>query len=199
MGYNNPNCVSSIIPQIYRCDAIFLHLYGQILSYNEFLFLSKNVEVLHLDFSGTHENKNGTIVKNEDSTIVPLEKLVKTLVKLKQIMGDIDPSRSCITLNTVKELLEIPYFLKLYEFVFADLPEVFDIDTFFIYLKTNRHTKFHLHFAASISEEYKIRLEKIVDEILQTKYDDFKPPLINFDGLAAEKYRKIRDLYYSKS
>uniref|UniRef100_A0AC35FQA0 Uncharacterized protein n=1 Tax=Panagrolaimus sp. PS1159 TaxID=55785 RepID=A0AC35FQA0_9BILA len=190
MSYNDPNCVSSIIPQIYRCDATTLLLHGQILSYNEFLFLSRNVEFLHLSFSGIHDN--GTVVKNEDGTIVTLEKLVKTLVKLKQISGSSNPSRSCITSNTVKELLEIPHFLRLYQFDFIGLPEVFDIDTFFIYLK---YTKFRLGFAGSISEVSKIRLEKIVDEILQTKYHDYKPPYISFNGLAQEKIRKINYLY----
>uniref|UniRef100_A0AC35FY08 Uncharacterized protein n=1 Tax=Panagrolaimus sp. PS1159 TaxID=55785 RepID=A0AC35FY08_9BILA len=126
------------MPQIYRCDATKLILYGQILSYNEFLFFSRNVEILHLDYSRV-KNPNVTVATNPESTIVPLEKLVKTL--------------------------------------------------------KNKYTKFQLHFAGSISEEHKVRLEKIVDEILQTKYHDYKPPLITFDGLAAEKLCKLQDLF----
>uniref|UniRef100_A0A914R3R3 Uncharacterized protein n=1 Tax=Panagrolaimus davidi TaxID=227884 RepID=A0A914R3R3_9BILA len=76
------------------------------------------------------------------------------------------------------------------------IPEVFDVETFFAYLKKNKYTKFNLYFAGSISEEYKVRIEKIVDEILQTKYHDYKPPFITFDGLAAEKRRKLLDLFY---
>uniref|UniRef100_A0A914PPV4 Uncharacterized protein n=1 Tax=Panagrolaimus davidi TaxID=227884 RepID=A0A914PPV4_9BILA len=75
------------------------------------------------------------------------------------------------------------------------IPEVFDIETFFAYLKKNKYTKFELYFADSISEEYKVRIEKIVDEILQTKFHDYKPPFISFDGLAAEKHRKLQDLF----
>uniref|UniRef100_A0A914NYM6 Uncharacterized protein n=1 Tax=Panagrolaimus davidi TaxID=227884 RepID=A0A914NYM6_9BILA len=141
------------------------------------------------------ENGNGTVETNEERTIVPLEKLVKTLVNLKEISGEIDPSHSCITKGTVKELLLIPHFSKIYGFFFAGLPEVFDIDTFFIYLKKNKYTKFELHFAASISEEYKARLEKIVDEILQTETHDYNPPWISFDGLAQEKYHKMGRRY----
>uniref|UniRef100_A0A914QKC8 Uncharacterized protein n=1 Tax=Panagrolaimus davidi TaxID=227884 RepID=A0A914QKC8_9BILA len=192
MGYYARNCVSLIIPQIYRCDTTKLFLDSQILAYNEFLFLSGSVEILHLDFCGIYYNKNGTVGKNEDHRIVPLEKLVKTLVNLKQIAGDIDPSHSYITKNTVKELLETPHFSKLYHFHFDRLPEVFDVDAIFAYLK---YTKFCLHFAGTISEEYKVRIEKIVDEILQTETHDYKPPLITFDGLAAEKKRKMNCLY----
>uniref|UniRef100_A0A914PFU7 Uncharacterized protein n=1 Tax=Panagrolaimus davidi TaxID=227884 RepID=A0A914PFU7_9BILA len=191
----DPKDVSSIIPQIYRCDAKKLLLHGQILSYNEFLFLSRNAEVLFWGVEVTDDNKNFTVVKNEDGTIVPLEKLVKTLVSLKRIMGEIDPSHSCITKGTVKELLEIPHFSKLDEFVFTGLPEVFDIDTFFAYLKKNKYTKFELHFADSISEEYKVLLDKVVDEILQTETHDYIPPIISSNGLAQEKFCKMRYLY----
>uniref|UniRef100_A0A914QY34 Uncharacterized protein n=1 Tax=Panagrolaimus davidi TaxID=227884 RepID=A0A914QY34_9BILA len=80
----NRKYVSSIIPQIYRCDATKLLLHGPILSYNEFLFLSRSAEVLHLDYSGV-KNGNGVVPTNEESSIIPLEKLVKTLVNLKEI------------------------------------------------------------------------------------------------------------------
>uniref|UniRef100_A0A914PSA6 Uncharacterized protein n=1 Tax=Panagrolaimus davidi TaxID=227884 RepID=A0A914PSA6_9BILA len=187
----NPKDVSSIIPQIYRCDATKLFLYGQILTYNEFLFFSRNVKILHLNSSRV-KNGNGIVATNENNICVPLEKLVKTLVNLKKIFGEIDPSHSCITSNTVKELLEIPHFSKIDEFTLYKIPEVFDIDTFFIYLNKNKYTEFYLYFAGSISEEYKVRLEKIVDEILQTETHNFKLPWIYFDGLAEEKKRKMR-------
>uniref|UniRef100_A0AC35FXP3 Uncharacterized protein n=1 Tax=Panagrolaimus sp. PS1159 TaxID=55785 RepID=A0AC35FXP3_9BILA len=170
------------MPQIYRCDATKLILYGQILSYNEFLFFSRNVEILHLDYSRV-KNPNVTVATNPESTIVPLEKLVKTLVKLKKIMGKNNPTHSFITKNTARELSENPNFSNIYEMTLYRIPE------------KNKYTKFQLHFAGSISEEHKVRLEKIVDEILQTKYHDYKPPLITFDGLAAEKLCKLQDLF----
>uniref|UniRef100_A0A914PEU8 Uncharacterized protein n=1 Tax=Panagrolaimus davidi TaxID=227884 RepID=A0A914PEU8_9BILA len=114
---------------------------------------------------------------------------------IQLVFSYLDPSRSCITSNTVKELLELPHFLKLYEFVFDGLPETFDVDAIFAYLKKNKYTEFILRFADSISEEYKVRLEKIVDEILQTETHDYKVPLIRFNGLDAEKYDKLGDLY----
>uniref|UniRef100_A0A914QC17 Uncharacterized protein n=1 Tax=Panagrolaimus davidi TaxID=227884 RepID=A0A914QC17_9BILA len=195
----NRKYVSSIISQIYRCDATELHLNGQILSFKEFLFFSRNVEVLRLGFTGTHDNKNYTVVKNEDGTIVPLEQLVKTLTKLKQIKGTNNPTHSFVTKNTARELLKIPHFFQIQKFLFTGLPEVFDVDAIFAYLKKNKHMKFELHFADSISQTFKTRLEKIVDEIIETETHDYKPPLISFDGLAEEKKRKISCLYYSRS
>jgi hypothetical protein len=126
----NPNCVSSFIPQIYRCDAKKLILYGPILSYNEFLFFSRNVEVLHLYYSRV-ENGYGTVAMNEDRTIVPLENLVKTLVNLKEISGTNNAAHSFITKNTAQEMLEIfPNLSNVYEMKLYGIPEVFDIDTF---------------------------------------------------------------------
>uniref|UniRef100_A0AC34FKB6 Uncharacterized protein n=1 Tax=Panagrolaimus sp. ES5 TaxID=591445 RepID=A0AC34FKB6_9BILA len=71
---------------------------------------------------------------NEDGTIVPLEKLVKHLPKLKEITIDVY-SDSCITANTVKELCKLPHFTKLIKFELRPITEIFDIDTFYKYFK----------------------------------------------------------------
>uniref|UniRef100_A0AC35G309 Uncharacterized protein n=1 Tax=Panagrolaimus sp. PS1159 TaxID=55785 RepID=A0AC35G309_9BILA len=76
--------------------------------------------------------------KNGNGTIVPLENLVKNLVNLKKIFGSNYPFRSCITKNTVEELLEIPHFFQIQKCTLMNIPEVFDIDTFYIYLKKNK-------------------------------------------------------------
>lgn len=67
---------SLIIPQIFRCDAKVVRLSNQEISYNEFLFLSSNVEKIGLYY---------TPVKYEDGTNVPLEKLVKHVLNAKEI------------------------------------------------------------------------------------------------------------------
>uniref|UniRef100_A0A914PJL7 Uncharacterized protein n=1 Tax=Panagrolaimus davidi TaxID=227884 RepID=A0A914PJL7_9BILA len=61
---------SSMIRKIHRCDAKELYLSHQEISLNEFIFLSPNIKIISL---------NCTPVKNEDGTILPLEKLVTYL------------------------------------------------------------------------------------------------------------------------
>uniref|UniRef100_A0A914P6Z4 Uncharacterized protein n=1 Tax=Panagrolaimus davidi TaxID=227884 RepID=A0A914P6Z4_9BILA len=71
-----PENVSLIIPKIYKCDAKYLSLMNDVISYKDFLFLSSNVEDTVL-----REN----IVKNSDGSIVSLEKLIAVLPKIKSI------------------------------------------------------------------------------------------------------------------
>uniref|UniRef100_A0A914QZH7 Uncharacterized protein n=1 Tax=Panagrolaimus davidi TaxID=227884 RepID=A0A914QZH7_9BILA len=175
--------LSPFFPKLYKTDFKKLDLSFQTISYNDFVFISSNVE--DITFCEV-------IVKNEDATIVPLEKLVKALPKIKDISFIESRMSSCITLNTVKELLIIPHFSKINKINFREIPEIFDIETFFAFIKKNKQIKSHLDFSRSISIAYKIRLEAIIDEILQTENHDYKVPFIDFWGCDPEKWRKYR-------
>uniref|UniRef100_A0AC35FH75 Uncharacterized protein n=1 Tax=Panagrolaimus sp. PS1159 TaxID=55785 RepID=A0AC35FH75_9BILA len=107
--------------------------------------------------------------------IVPLEKLVKALPKVKEIRFDDNLISSCITSNTVKELLKIRHISKISQMKLDGIPEKFDLETFYMYFKKNKHTEFRIGFRDdAISEAYKIRIETIVDEIIATENHDYK-------------------------
>uniref|UniRef100_A0AC34GYE3 Uncharacterized protein n=1 Tax=Panagrolaimus sp. ES5 TaxID=591445 RepID=A0AC34GYE3_9BILA len=185
-----PNIVASVIPKLYKQGARILSLAKQNISYNEFLFLSSNVEILSF---------YNTTVKNDDGSIVPLEKLVEKIFNVKEISFDHDLPLY-ITTDTVKELLKLDHFSKLEKFDMLNIPEIFDIDTFFIYLKTNTFTKLKLHFSDTISVGYKNRIEAIIDEILETENHKYGVCLdIKFNGLADEKWMKLLCLSLSKN
>uniref|UniRef100_A0AC34F1N5 Uncharacterized protein n=1 Tax=Panagrolaimus sp. ES5 TaxID=591445 RepID=A0AC34F1N5_9BILA len=134
-------------------------------------------------------------MENDDGTLVALEKLVEVLPKLKEFdYFTTTPPGINITSKTVTEILKIPHFLKMEKFSLTDIPEVFDIETFYIYMKTNRLTKFYLSFENKISHAFKNRLQAIVDEILATKYHNYKCPVITFYPFDGKKYKKMRDL-----
>uniref|UniRef100_A0A914PQX2 Uncharacterized protein n=1 Tax=Panagrolaimus davidi TaxID=227884 RepID=A0A914PQX2_9BILA len=101
-----------------------------------------------------------------------------------------------ITTKTMKELLKIPNFLKLDVFCMNRILENFDIETFYNYMKKNKTTFVWLKFVDPMSEEYKNRLENIIDEIIATKKFDYKPPYIYFPGLDGEKYETLQKLYF---
>uniref|UniRef100_A0AC34FI50 DUF38 domain-containing protein n=1 Tax=Panagrolaimus sp. ES5 TaxID=591445 RepID=A0AC34FI50_9BILA len=176
--------ISSIIPQIHRCDAKELYLAVQELSFKDFLSLSSHVEKCVLSH---------VVVKNEDSSIVPSEKLVEVLDKAKSIRIFDNPGSSSITCDTVKKLIEIPRFSKLDKFELINIPESFDIDAIFAFVKKNKHTKFELWFC-DLSEVYKARVEAIIDEIIEAETHEYKVPYITFNGLHPEKRNKIIDL-----
>uniref|UniRef100_A0A914R5C3 Uncharacterized protein n=1 Tax=Panagrolaimus davidi TaxID=227884 RepID=A0A914R5C3_9BILA len=178
--------VSSKIPYFYRVDTKSISFADQIISYNEFLFFTSNVEKLSL---------YKTIVKNEDATIFPLEKIIELLPAIKDFYFYDNPGFKLITKNTAKELLKIPHFSTIEEFYMYFVPEIFDIETFYAYIKTNKYTKIKVEFSDKISEDYKIRVEQIIDEIIGTENHEYNVPRIVFQGLAEEKMHKMRSLF----
>uniref|UniRef100_A0A914Y2X2 Uncharacterized protein n=1 Tax=Panagrolaimus superbus TaxID=310955 RepID=A0A914Y2X2_9BILA len=91
------------------------------------------------------------------------------------------------TKNTFKELWKISH-LTNYDFLnLYNIPENFDIDCFYSFMKKNKITDVALKFSAEISEEYKTHLEAIVDEIIETESHEYRPPYIKFPGLDEEK------------
>uniref|UniRef100_A0A914P064 DUF38 domain-containing protein n=1 Tax=Panagrolaimus davidi TaxID=227884 RepID=A0A914P064_9BILA len=186
----NPVSLSPIFPKLYKTDFEKLDLSIQTISYNDFLFISSNVENIELI---------RVVIKNEEVpyTIVPLEKLVKALPKIKNISlcENQNHMSSIFTRNTVKELLIIPHFSKISKITLHNIPETFDIETFFAFIKKNKITKFRLYFHHSFSAAYKNCLEAIIDEILQTENHDYKVPCICFYGLEEKKWKKLQSLY----
>uniref|UniRef100_A0AC34FQN9 Uncharacterized protein n=1 Tax=Panagrolaimus sp. ES5 TaxID=591445 RepID=A0AC34FQN9_9BILA len=167
---------SNVVPYIYQCDIKELTLCYQIISYNDFIFLASKCEALWFWY--------GVTVVNEDDTGVPLEKLIEAAPKIKSMHVSLYyASSNIITPNTVHELLKIPHFFNLTHFFFYHLPEVFDIETFYAYIKKNKKTGIYLHFTDEISEDFKNRLRVIVKEIVQTKNHNYKVPRIEFSGM----------------
>uniref|UniRef100_A0AC34F528 Uncharacterized protein n=1 Tax=Panagrolaimus sp. ES5 TaxID=591445 RepID=A0AC34F528_9BILA len=179
----NHNMVSSILPKFYRVDVKELCITRQNISFNDFIFLAFNVE----DIRFGH-----TVVKNEDGSIVPLEKLLALLPNVKNVKIFNNRLSSCITTNTVKELLKLPHFSNIINFQLSNIGESFDIETFFTYMKKTRSTKFNIYFCPLISETFKNHLEEMIDEILETKTRGIQ---LRFYGIAMEKYVKMESLY----
>uniref|UniRef100_A0A914QSW7 Uncharacterized protein n=1 Tax=Panagrolaimus davidi TaxID=227884 RepID=A0A914QSW7_9BILA len=172
------NILSPIIPKLYRCDVKHVSLSDQIISYHDFSFIISSVEEIYL---------NRVIVKHADGSDVPIEDIIAIAVNAQ----DVYVYKPTITPKTMKELLQIPHFATLDRLTLCDLSEMFDINAFYSYMKKNHHTKFFLNFNEQISEGYMNRLETIVDEILETKQFNYKPPGINFTGLDIQKYRLL--------
>uniref|UniRef100_A0A914QLH2 Uncharacterized protein n=1 Tax=Panagrolaimus davidi TaxID=227884 RepID=A0A914QLH2_9BILA len=177
--------MSFICPKIYRCDIKVLVLQCQNMSYSEFLLISTNAE--KLDFYNV-------TVKNEDASIVPLEKLVEVAVKVRYINLYFDENDTSITSETAKNLLKIPHFLSLEQCTLHGMPEVFDIETFCLHFRKNKVTDFDFRFLPTISQAHKERLEAIIVEIISTESHDFQIPMIGFDGQNRENYEKLFNL-----
>uniref|UniRef100_A0AC34FDV2 DUF38 domain-containing protein n=1 Tax=Panagrolaimus sp. ES5 TaxID=591445 RepID=A0AC34FDV2_9BILA len=183
---NKENLVSSILPKIYRCDAFKTKIGTQNISFYDFCKINTFArDVIFREIT----------VKNDDGTNVAFEKLVEALPKVTSL--NFKPRNAILntTSKTIKELLKIPHFSKLKYLYLRNIPETFDLDAFYGYMKKNNFVAFYLEFDDSISNAYQTRLEEIIDEIIATKELDFHAPLIMFDGLEAGKFIKLWCLY----
>uniref|UniRef100_A0A914PLH5 Uncharacterized protein n=1 Tax=Panagrolaimus davidi TaxID=227884 RepID=A0A914PLH5_9BILA len=91
----------------------------------------------------------------------------------------------------MKELLQIPHFATLDVFEMENIPESFDLDTFYSYMKQNKRTKFSLSFDNSISAAYINQLEAIFNEIYESQLYDYKRYLIRYPGVDNRKYKQL--------
>jgi hypothetical protein len=132
----NFNVLSSIVPKIYKSEAEWLTITNQHITFNELLFLSSNVKDLVLKRSS---------VKYENGSIVPVEKIFEIFEKIKEFTLTFKPElQSGITFKTFNELLKIPQFFTLDMFELKNIPEDFDIESCYSYLKKNKTTLFRL-------------------------------------------------------
>uniref|UniRef100_A0A914Z948 Uncharacterized protein n=1 Tax=Panagrolaimus superbus TaxID=310955 RepID=A0A914Z948_9BILA len=68
--------------------------------------------------------------------------------------------------------------------------------SFYSFMKKNKNAKMFLKFSDEISEEFKTRLETIVDEIIGAKNHGYEPPYIEFPGLRHDKFIKLHIIFY---
>uniref|UniRef100_A0A914R0V2 Uncharacterized protein n=1 Tax=Panagrolaimus davidi TaxID=227884 RepID=A0A914R0V2_9BILA len=163
---------TSILPKIYKFDAKNVTLMIKVISLNDLSMFTKTAEdITFIEVT----------VKNPDDSVVPFEKIFDAFVKATEFKFYSYSTLTNFTSKTFNELLKIPHFSKLQLFYLKNIPDTFDIETFYVYMKKNKTTKFYLRFDRSISARYKIRLEEIIDEIHGTKEFYYKTPLISFD------------------
>uniref|UniRef100_A0A914YFQ6 Uncharacterized protein n=1 Tax=Panagrolaimus superbus TaxID=310955 RepID=A0A914YFQ6_9BILA len=183
----NDSVASSIVPKIYRCDLKRLNLYDQVISLKERIFLCSYVKDLIL---------NQVTVKYDNGTVVAFEKLIEQFPQLNVFEFTFTTPSNNISKNTFKELWKISYLSNYHCFYLYNIPENFEIDSFYSYMKKNKNTRVSLEFSDQISEEYKARLEAIVDEIIETQNHEYKPPYIKFPGMNGEKRNILLDIFF---
>ena len=123
--YDHEFLASSLIPKIYRCDLSYLSLSYQILSFDEFKKFVSSGSLKWLDFMKT-------VVKNNDGTIVPIEKLIELLPNLRSFTYfPPEDELQAITSETAVNLNAIPHFFQIANFTLGAISESFDFVEFF--------------------------------------------------------------------
>uniref|UniRef100_A0A914P6M7 Uncharacterized protein n=1 Tax=Panagrolaimus davidi TaxID=227884 RepID=A0A914P6M7_9BILA len=172
---------------LFRLDAKVLSISRHDVDYYDLLHLLPSAEKIFM---------MNVTVKYENGSIVALEEFVSMAVKAKIIR--LNSTHLSITSETMKYLLQIPHFGTLCLFLISNIPESFDLDTFYAHMKKNKLTKFRLVFNHPISDAYKTRLEAIFNEIYETEIHDYRPALIKYPRGDDVKYNRLVDKFITK-
>ena len=127
LNEQNQLMASSLISKVYRCDLTCLSLSNQTLSFDEFQKFTSSGSLVMLRLFKT-------TVKNDDGTIVPIEKLIELFPKLQTFYFNNVPSEEglqTITSETAANLNAIPHFPKIKDFTMEGIPESFEFEAFF--------------------------------------------------------------------
>uniref|UniRef100_A0A914QUQ0 Uncharacterized protein n=1 Tax=Panagrolaimus davidi TaxID=227884 RepID=A0A914QUQ0_9BILA len=174
------------MPKVYQNDAKYIFIYNTSICHKDFIFLAGKCQNIKLTYCN---------VMN-DSTTVFLETIVASLPKAESFEYALDilnPPKT-ITSKTVSELLKIPHFPNLTYFMLDEVPDTFEIETFYEYIKQNKKTEIGLVFDLGISLpnlEYENRLQIIVNDILEAETRDYKVPGIHFESIEPVSLKKL--------
>uniref|UniRef100_A0AC34FS73 Uncharacterized protein n=1 Tax=Panagrolaimus sp. ES5 TaxID=591445 RepID=A0AC34FS73_9BILA len=195
-GENRHNVLSDFMQHIYRCDAKKLSLCEQNISFKDFVFLASKCEEISLGaiVDKAVDETSIAAIRDEEGTVVPLETLFEAIPFVKDFSYFFGYTGFGISSDTVKKLVKIPHFLNLTELYFQFLPDCFDIDTFFTYIKQNKKTMINLTFSDEMFETH--RLKSIVREIIQAENHPYRPPYIHFPDMSRSFYNKLCELFY---
>uniref|UniRef100_A0AC35F5Y5 DUF38 domain-containing protein n=1 Tax=Panagrolaimus sp. PS1159 TaxID=55785 RepID=A0AC35F5Y5_9BILA len=168
------NIVSRLIPKIVVCDILWLKLYNQKMTYDEFKFLtaSGNVEILELcNTDITH--KNGDFV-DVHTLLGCVPNIFEFFLRNKDSPLIHSDSGKAFYKNNTTNLMRV----KLEKISFLDF------ENFKKFMKQNPHISYSLDISANnslSSEEFQV-LEDYVEEIIYSRETYFPPPYITFLG-----------------
>uniref|UniRef100_A0A914Q0V9 DUF38 domain-containing protein n=1 Tax=Panagrolaimus davidi TaxID=227884 RepID=A0A914Q0V9_9BILA len=97
--------MSKLIPRLYRCDAKYIYIGDQELSFNELEFLIGRGEVVDLDIEESD-------IRNENNGFIELEKIMALLPNIKWLQ--LPPIKT--TMNTGFELTKLNFNAKIVQF-----------------------------------------------------------------------------------
>uniref|UniRef100_A0A914R8G5 Uncharacterized protein n=1 Tax=Panagrolaimus davidi TaxID=227884 RepID=A0A914R8G5_9BILA len=159
---------TSLIPRIYKCDAEKMDLFNQLLTVDEFAFLTR--KVLDPIFA--------TWILDENKKVVSFEKILESLPQIQSIDYFFDDGLD-ITPDTVKKIVEMEHVKKFYRMTLQNIPPNFDFDAFSKFMLENKQIWFDLSFYdQTITEEYIFRVKAFAEKLKTENYGHYRRPAI---------------------
>uniref|UniRef100_A0A914PBB7 Uncharacterized protein n=1 Tax=Panagrolaimus davidi TaxID=227884 RepID=A0A914PBB7_9BILA len=165
------------VPKKLKPNVVKIDIRHVTLSINQLVFIGNSIKIC--DFYNIS-------VKNDDGIDASLAEIIQCLPNVEDFKLQC-PRFSLRTSSTeFKKLCEILHLSKIKKFTLHHILGELDIEQFYEqFLKINKTVDVKLWFKSNISETYKQKLETIAYKILESKSDEFWPPI--FYGTFCEK------------
>uniref|UniRef100_A0A914QNR0 Uncharacterized protein n=1 Tax=Panagrolaimus davidi TaxID=227884 RepID=A0A914QNR0_9BILA len=165
--------VKHLIPRIYKCDAEDMNLVNQLLTVDEFAFLTHKVLDPMLD---------GTRILDKNEKPLSFEKILERLPQIQSIsyyFMDDD-----VTLDTVKKITEMEHVKKFSRMILQNIPPNFDFDAFSKFMLENKQICFVLSFYdETLTEEYMVKVQAFAEKLKTEYYGNHRRPAIYFNDI----------------
>uniref|UniRef100_A0A914PAM4 Uncharacterized protein n=1 Tax=Panagrolaimus davidi TaxID=227884 RepID=A0A914PAM4_9BILA len=166
--------VKHLIPRIYRCDAKNMYLLNQLLTADEFAFLTP--KVLDLVFA--------TWVLDKTEKVVSFEKILESLPQIQAISHLFFADGRDVTLDTVKKIAEMEHVKKFSRMTLQNIPPNFDFVAFSKFMLENKHIWFVLAFYdETITEEYMVEVKAFAEKLKTEDYGNHRRPVIYLNNI----------------
>uniref|UniRef100_A0AC34GNL8 BTB domain-containing protein n=1 Tax=Panagrolaimus sp. ES5 TaxID=591445 RepID=A0AC34GNL8_9BILA len=183
---DDSNFVSVLNSKIYKNEIKWLTIEYQKLNFEEFKLLASSPELFGYRFFYCN-------IVHKDGSIVMLEELLGALPNVKDFEYYIDDF-FVINASTLENISSLKNLDSLKSLTLYRVPENFDLDELYTFVKDRLNFKFALEFADTISNEYKNQLDVLIDKIIESETPNC---FIVYHGQNIEKLKIMRELWFN--
>uniref|UniRef100_A0A914PNK6 Uncharacterized protein n=1 Tax=Panagrolaimus davidi TaxID=227884 RepID=A0A914PNK6_9BILA len=164
---------STLLPRIYRCEAKFISLYDQSISFDELKFLIEHGGIVTLDLGHSE-------IKDEKGDYVCLEQIIQFLPNISML----ELPKVKVSAKTGHALAEQKFYGKISRFCIAYIfGEPFDDNQFVKFCKTNgddEHFGIGLHFAPTFDRGFIEKLKETMEDY-EESFESANVYIIQYD------------------
>uniref|UniRef100_A0A914XYV4 Uncharacterized protein n=1 Tax=Panagrolaimus superbus TaxID=310955 RepID=A0A914XYV4_9BILA len=179
------NYASLLYQKLYRYEMVRLDLCNQHIIYDEFKHLASCAKSILLI--------NVQITYN-DGSVVTLETILGSIPNVENFQYHSEDNRAVITSSTFANILKLKNLNDLNSFHLSNIVETVTVKSLSMFLENHKGTKIYLEFDDSISEEYKLQLDSLVNTVIECETAQH---FIVYDGQDDDKYEIMDDRYYN--
>uniref|UniRef100_A0A914Q7T8 Uncharacterized protein n=1 Tax=Panagrolaimus davidi TaxID=227884 RepID=A0A914Q7T8_9BILA len=185
LQYGTQNFTSLLCSKLYHSEIYCLGIRDKIIQFDDFKVLTTSANAV---FSWKCS------IIYSDGKIVMLDKILKCLPNLGNFLFKFGSDISMVNDTTMENIIKLQNLKNLKFFALEEIPEALAVEYLSALLNKLEDTHIFFDFNDNISEEYKNRLDALIDDVIELGVPN---RLIEYDGQDLEKYQIMKRRYTS--